>query len=53
MTNKIDREQLKTVAIYLAAAANACAKFEEQPDALKELRLLTLHYAQQCKGGAA
>ena len=51
MTNEIDKTQLKTVAIYLAAAANACAKYEEQPDALHELRLLTMHYSKQLVGG--
>lgn len=51
MTNEIDNTQLKTVAIYLAAAANACAKYEEQPEALNELRLLTMHYSKQLVGG--
>ena len=53
MTNDIDKDQLKTVAIYLAAAANACAKYEEQPDALNELRLLTMHYSKQVASGAS
>jgi hypothetical protein len=51
--NEIDQEQIKTVAIYLAAAANACAKYEEQPDATNELRMLTMHYAKQAAQGTS
>jgi len=49
--NELDKENLKTVAIYLAAAANACAKFEDQPEAIHELRLLAFHYSKQAVSG--
>jgi hypothetical protein len=53
VTNEIDKTQMKTVAIYLCAAANACERYEEQPEALNELRLLTMHYAKQVASGAS
>ena len=39
---------LSTLALYLQAAANACDKFEEQPNVVYALRELSGLYREQC-----